>query len=448
MIKLYNSRTRTKEILMPIDENHVRMYVCGPTVYDRAHLGNARPVVVFDVLYRVLKYYYTRVTYVRNITDVDDKINTAAAQMNISIETLTEKTIADYHEDAAALGALVPDIEPRATQHIDEMIAMITSLIDQEYAYESHHHVLFRVNRFERYGKLSLKSIDELIAGARVEKAPYKEDHGDFVLWKPSSSEQPGWNSPWGRGRPGWHIECSAMSAKYLGPVFDIHGGGIDLIFPHHENEVAQSCAVHQNDHMAHFWVHNGHLMVDGQKMSKSLGNFFTVQDLLNQYPGEVLRFAMLMVHYRQPLDWTQDLVQQAKATLDKFYASVRRIRTHAVYTDQIFLNALKDDMNTPLALSRLHEFVRLIHKTSGMEQKEYASQLIACGQFIGLFQQSSEEWFQSDVVDTSIQTQIDERKIAKQNQDFQRADAIRDHLSSLGIILEDTAHGTTWRKK
>ena len=319
-----NTMSRKKEKFEPLDPNNVRMYVCGPTVYDRAHIGNARPIIVFDTLYRLLKQLYPKVTYVRNITDVDDKIIKRSQESGEPINVITEKTAKFFHDDIAELNALPPDIEPRATQHIAEMIALVQKLIDNGYAYEAEGHVLFSVAKMKNYGRLSGRSMDEMIAGARVEVAPYKRDAADFILWKPSDDTQPGWDSPWGRGRPGWHLECSAMSSKYLGETFDIHGGGQDLIFPHHENEIAQSCCAFGHDFYAKYWMHNGHLMVNGEKMSKSLGNFFTIREILDQVPGEAFRLYALGTHYHQPLNWMPEGLKQAKQTMDRFYTALR----------------------------------------------------------------------------------------------------------------------------
>lgn len=365
-IRLTNSKTRKKEDFVPLDPSNVRMYVCGPTVYDRAHLGNARPVLVFDVLYRLLRHVYgaDHVTYVRNFTDVDDKINATAQQRKAagrseSLEALirerTEETIAWYHADMDALGALRPDHEPRATEFIGAMIAMIEGLIDKGHAYAKEGHVLFRVRSYKDYGALSGRSVDDMIAGARVEVAPFKEDPMDFVLWKPSDDDLPGWDSPWGRGRPGWHIECSAMSYELLGESFDIHGGGLDLQFPHHENEIAQSACAHPHGSFAKVWMHNEMLQVEGKKMSKSLGNFFTVRDLLDQgYPGEVIRFVMLSTHYRSPMDWTAEKARQAEATLRKWREKITDA-TPTEAPDERLLAALCDDLNTPQAIAELH---------------------------------------------------------------------------------------------
>ncbi|MBV8191082.1 MAG: cysteine--tRNA ligase, partial [Alphaproteobacteria bacterium] len=354
---VYNTLSRDKEPFVPIDASHVRMYVCGPTVYDYVHIGNARPVVVFDVLYRLLQRRYPRVSYVRNITDIDDRIMVRAADNHEPIEALTRRTGDAYQSDMQRLGALSPDVEPRATQYVGEMVALIQRLVDNGHAYAAEGHVLFSVPSMSDYGRLSRRTRDELVAGARVEVAPYKKDPADFVLWKPSTDEQPGWPSPWGRGRPGWHIECSAMSAKTLGETFDIHAGGIDLIFPHHENEIAQSRSAFGHAIMAKYWMHNGFLNISGEKMSKSLGNFFTVHELLDQYPGEAIRLLLLTAHYRQPLDFTHEGLLQAKATLDRWYGLLRgRRATPANAVPKTVEDALSDDLNTPLALSAVHQ--------------------------------------------------------------------------------------------
>lgn len=450
-LTLYNSLSRTKETFQPIDQNHVRMYVCGPTVYDRAHIGNARPVVVFDVLYRLLKLKYQNVTYVRNITDVDDKINAASKSLGVSIHELTAETIQQYHKDMKALNTLLPDYEPKATDHIPEMISLIKALIENGYAYESKGHVLFKVSQFQSYGHLSRRNTEELLAGARVEVAPYKQHPGDFVLWKPSDEDLPGWSSPWGRGRPGWHIECSAMSWKYLGEIFDIHGGGIDLIFPHHENEVAQSCCAHGIDKMANFWLHNGHLTVNGSKMSKSLGNFLTVDDLLASHKGEVIRLALLMTHYRQPLDWTRDVLTQAKQTLDRLYSVFRGYEEVAATAPlEKILDALEDDLNTPLALSYLHELISQFHKTLDQAEKtRLIGDLKGSALMLGLLQSLPGEWFQGqkeEIGAAEIEAFIEKRNLARKAKDFAEADRIRKYLLDLGVQLEDTAEGTLWK--
>lgn len=456
-LTLYNSLTRQKEPFVPQNSNQVGMYVCGPTVYDRAHLGNARPVVVFDVLYRLLKHHYPKVIYVQNITDVDDKINHASHQRGISIGDLTTKTIKAYHEDMAALKALPPTVEPLATAHIDQMIVMIQALIQKGFAYEAEGHVLFEVSRYPAYGHLSRRNQDELIAGARVEVAPYKRSAADFVLWKPSTSNQPGWESPWGRGRPGWHIECSAMSAEYLGQTFDIHAGGIDLIFPHHENEMAQSCCAHGQPLMAKYWLHNGHLTVSGDKMSKSLGNFFTVHDLLQHYKGEVIRLALLMTHYRQPLDWKEEVLNQAKQTLDRWYGVLAQVNQGDLKdlqeneTSQSVLEALMDDLNTPQALSELHQLANQFYKTADfIEQIKIARTLKETAKFLGLLQDNNpQEWQQSvsnlSITKEEIENLIQQRHQARLDRDFAKADEIRKELLDKGIQLEDKAGQTVW---
>lgn len=452
-LSIHNNLTRQKEVFTPLDLDHVRMYVCGPTVYDLAHIGNARPFVIFDVLYRLLRGAYPKVTYARNITDVDDKINAASRASGESIQDITIRTTKAFHDDMAALMVLTPDIEPRATAHIPQMIAMIESLIHKGHAYESQGHVLFAVNTFQDYGALSRRNREDMIAGARVEVAPYKRDPGDFVLWKPSDEETPGWESPWGYGRPGWHIECSAMSAAYLGESFDIHGGGIDLIFPHHENEVAQSRCAHGSQVFARYWMHNGHLMVNGEKMSKSLGNFFTVRDLLVRYDGETIRLCLLMVHYRQPFDWTDDLANQAQQTLRRFYGALKDNPAPSVdaQMDEDVLSALQDDLNTPLALSHLHELVNQLNKATDTDQKVgLAGKIKASGALLGLLQQDPQQWLQNGVSLTSeaIEALIQERRQARENRDFARADEVRQELLAQGVILEDSAQGTTWRRQ
>lgn len=447
---LYNTLNRAKEKFEPLDGANVRMYVCGPTVYDYAHIGNARPVVVFDVLYRLLKVLYPRVTYVRNITDVDDKINAKAAASGETIRAITERTAAMFHHDMAALGALNPDIEPRATEHIAEMIAMTETLIQRGFAYEADGHVLFSVSSWGDYGKLSRHNRDEIIAGARVEVAPYKRDAADFVLWKPSSGAEPGWDSPWGFGRPGWHLECSAMSGKYLGQEFDIHGGGQDLIFPHHENEIAQSRCSHGTERMAKYWMHNGYLMVEGEKMSKSLGNFYTVHDLLDEFPGEAIRLALLKTHYRQPLDFTKDGIREAKSELDKFYGALRKADGAGGSDGAVpapVLAALCDDLNTPLAISHLHELAGLLNKGEGG-----AGALKVAGRQLGLLQQDPEDWFKvkfgdDNLTAMAIEQMIEDRRQARVAKDFATSDRIRDELAALGIVLEDGPQGTTWRR-
>ena len=449
MLKIYNTLTRQKETFVPQNPDHIGMYVCGPTVYDYAHIGNARPVVVFDILARVLRRLYPKVTYVRNITDVDDKINAASKASGEPIRVITERTTQAYNEDMAALGAYEPDVTPRATDHIPEMIAMIEQLIEHGHAYAAEGHVLFAVKTFADYGKLSRRNQDELLAGARVEVAPYKRDAGDFVLWKPSDDETPGWDSPWGRGRPGWHIECSAMSEKYLGKTFDIHGGGIDLSFPHHENELAQSCCANKTEYFARYWMHNGHLTVNGEKMSKSLGNFYTVRELRDEFTGEALRYMLMSAHYRQPLDLSKDLIQQCQSSLDRLYGALRGVVLIPASVDPQVVEALQDDLNVPIALARLHELASLINKSESLEEKtQLASTLKASAYLLGILQQDPEVWFQGNIDDAAeIEDLIAQRKAARLAKNFAESDRIRDVLTARGIVLEDSANGTTWRR-
>src|SRR6185312_1071234 len=438
---IYNTLSREKEPFVPIDPAHVRMYVCGPTVYDYVHIGNARPVVAFDVLYRLLKRRYPRVTYVRNITDIDDKIMVRAAENAEPIDALTHRTTAAYQGDMARLEALAPDVEPRATAYIGQMVGLIEQLIARGHAYAAEGHVLFSVPSMPDYGRLSRRSRDELIAGARVEVAPYKKDPADFVLWKPSTETQAGWPSPWGRGRPGWHIECSAMSAAHLGETFDIHAGGIDLIFPHHENEIAQSRSAFGHAFMAKYWMHNGFLNISGEKMSKSLGNFLSLHELLDQYPGEAIRLLLLTAHYRQPLDFTPEGLLNAKATLDRWYGQLRGKRvTAANAVPQSVEDALSDDLNTPLAISAVH-------------QLDDPAELLAGARAIGLLQQDAEAWFRwtpagaGGPTEAEIEAAIAARQAARKAKDFKEADRLRDDLKAKGVILEDGPKGTTWKR-
>jgi len=459
-LSLYNTQTRKNETFVPLNEKQVGMYVCGPTVYDLAHIGNARPIVVFDVLYRLLRKIYGEgcVKYVRNITDVDDKINAAAKQSGEPISAITARTTQAFHEDIAELNALPPDVEPRATDHVAEMIEIISTLIGNEHAYEKDGHVLFHVPSDNGYGKLSHRDRDEMVAGARVEVAPYKRDPADFVLWKPSAEDLPGWDSPWGRGRPGWHIECSAMSRKHLGVTVDIHGGGADLIFPHHENEVAQSeCSCPGHDFVRH-WVHNGFLSVNGEKMSKSLGNFITIRQALEGAPGEVLRLMMLSTHYRHPLDWSEEGVRQARTRLDRLYrvlqkagAAAEEYKGDMSLQDDDFSKALQDDLNTPLALSVLERQADELSKSDGPELIIHYNSLRANANILSILQKDPETWFKggeaaSDV--GHIEAQIALRIDARKNKDFASADNIRDALVENGIILEDRPDGSTdWRR-
>jgi cysteinyl-tRNA synthetase len=444
-LHLHNSLTRRKEAFRPIDPQHVRMYVCGATVYDLVHVGNARPEVVFDVLARLLRRLYPRVTYVRNITDVEDKINARARELGEPISALTARTIADYHADLAALGSLRPDIEPRATEHIAEMIDMIEKLVASGHAYAAEGHVLFAVKTYPAYGHLSGRSPEELLAGARIDVAPYKRDPGDFVLWKPSSADLPGWGSPWGRGRPGWHIECSAMSWRYLGEDFDIHGGGTDLLFPHHENEAAQSCCAFAGSRFARYWMHNGMLVVNGEKMSKSLGNFVTLRDALARAPGEAIRLLLLRTHYRALLDFSDTALTDARRELDRFYRALERYPAFdSTEPPPAVMGALCDDLNTPLALSAMHALAD--RALAG--DFEAARGLRAAGDVIGLLSVRPAEWFRGGTEDVAaIEAAIAERITARKARDFARADAIRAELAAKGIVLEDGPKGTTWRR-
>lgn len=473
-LRIHNTLTRKKEEFEPRKKGKVGLYVCGPTVYDYAHIGNARPVVVFDVLFRLLRRLYGdgHVTYVRNITDVDDKINAAAQSSGEPIRAITERTAKAFREDMAALGALPPTVEPRATEHIDGMIRMIEDLIAKGHAYAAEGHVLFSVVSMPDYGKLSGRSLDEMIAGARVEVAPYKKDPADFVLWKPSDATLPGWDSPWGRGRPGWHIECSAMSCKYLGETFDIHGGGADLIFPHHENEIAQSTCAHGAGTFARYWMHNGYLMVDGEKMSKSLGNFLIVHDLLKEFPGEALRLALLTTHYRQPLDFTKEKIKEAKSVLDRFYRALQMLDKSAAKAPDIwkratndtgiigsdFVAALEDDLNTPHALAILHAMVDGVFPDGGGGSDEgkalSAAEIRHSASLLGLLQQDPEAWFKGasggaagGLGDAAIDDLIAQRIAARKSKNFAEADRIRKLLADSGVVLEDGAQGTTWRR-
>jgi cysteinyl-tRNA synthetase len=453
---IYNTLTRQKERFEPLDPGRVGMYVCGPTVYDWAHIGNARPVVVFDTLYRLLRRLYPQVRYVRNITDVDDKIIERARRDGEPIDEVTARTTKAFHEDMAALGALPPDVEPRATRHIPGMIAMIERLIALGHAYAAEGHVLFSVPSMPDYGRLSRRSRDELVAGARVEVAPYKRDPADFVLWKPSADDVPGWDSPWGRGRPGWHIECSAMSEEHLGETFDIHGGGLDLIFPHHENEIAQSRCAHGGAPLARYWMHNGFVTVNGEKMSKSLGNFFTVHELLEEFPGEAIRLTLLGAHYRQPLDFSREATRQAKAALDRWYTALKAtagIEAQGGLPAEV-LAALEDDLNTPLAISHMHEIAHRLNKAgSEREKAEAKGALLAAGAQLGVLGQDPDAWFRwapagaVTLDDAAIERLIEERRNARKVRDFARADRIRDELAAAGVVLEDGPAGTTWKR-
>ncbi|MCO4827564.1 MULTISPECIES: cysteine--tRNA ligase [Lentibacter] len=432
-IKLYNTKSRKKEAFEPIRAEDVRMYVCGPTVYDRAHIGNARPVIVFDMLYRLLRHVYgaEHVTYVRNFTDVDDKINAKAADTGRTIGEITEETIGWYLEDMAAVGALEPNAMPRATGYIAEMIAMIEALIEKGHAYAAEGHALFRVRSYENYGALSGRDVDDMIAGARVEVAPYKEDPMDFVLWKPSSEDQPGWESPWGRGRPGWHIECSAMAKALLGDTFDIHGGGLDLQFPHHEDEIAQSCCANDTSEMAKVWMHNEMLQVEGKKMSKSLGNFFTVRDLLAQgVPGEVIRFVFLSTHYRKPMDWTEKKREEAEATLRKWRGMIQGVETGDV--SNALLASLADDLNTAGAIAELHRLA-----TAGE-----VGALKASAEMIGLLNDDMGAWAKGQDMSAYEAMLFEARQTAMQTKDFSDVDRLKAAFVEAGLEVRMSKEG------
>jgi cysteinyl-tRNA synthetase len=451
-IQLYNTASRRKDIFAPIDPMNVRMYVCGPTVYDFAHIGNARPVIVFDVLFRLLRQVYgaEHVTYVRNITDVDDKINARAVRdypdldLNEAIRRVTEGTNSQYQSDVAELGNLPPTFQPRATESLPEMITLIERLIEKGNAYVAEGHVLFDVPSMPEYGALSGRTVDDMIAGARVDVAPYKRDPMDFVLWKPSDAATPGWDSPWGRGRPGWHIECSAMSWKHLGEVFDIHGGGIDLVFPHHENEVAQSRCAHGTATMANIWMHNGFLQVEGEKMSKSLGNFFTIRDLLDKYRGENLRLQMLMTHYRQPTNWTETGAKEARVNLKNWYDVIAAFEGEdPVAPPAAVLEALGDDLNTPEAIQQMH-----LLRRSAETSKDAARELRAAGLLLGLFGHTRDQmknWRPLGFDDAKVEGLLGQRAAARKAKDFAAADSLKAQITAMGVEFADKPEGTSW---
>jgi cysteinyl-tRNA synthetase len=455
-IVLYNTQTRRKQQFVPLDDDRVTMYVCGPTVYSYPHIGNARPAVVFDVLARLLRTRYD-LTYARNITDIDDKINAAAKESGSPIAEIAQRYTVAYHQDMRDLGVLPPDVEPLATDHIAEIIAMIQTLLDGDHAYPGDGHVLFRVSSFPGYGRLSRRDQRELLAGARVEVAPYKEQPGDFVLWKPSPPDLPGWDSPWGRGRPGWHIECSVMAAHHLGPTIDIHGGGNDLVFPHHENEIAQSTCAHGGQKFCRYWVHNGFVNVDSAKMSKSLGNIVLVRDLRAQAPGEAIRLALLSAHYRQPLDWSDDVLIEARRKLDRLYGALRdtegwRENWHAAEPDPDFIAALEDDLNSPRALAVLFEMAREINRDQAAAARTgLAARFRAGAELLGLLGSDPEQWFTGDTAGQlgadAIEQHLRERSAARSRRDFVEADRIRDELAQAGIAIEDGPEGTRWRR-
>ena len=455
-IQLHDTLRGRKVPFEPQKPGEVTMYLCGPTVYNYAHIGNARPAVVFDLLARVLRRRY-KLKFARNITDVDDKINAAALETGKPIDAITEVYIKAYNDDMGALGVQPPDVEPRATQHIDVMIAMIESLIEKGHAYEAEGHVLFDVSSHEQYGELSKRDLREMIAGSRVEVAPYKKAAHDFVLWKPSTPELPGWDSPWGRGRPGWHIDCSAMAEQHLGDTIDIHAGGQDLVFPHHENECAQSRCAHDGAPFARYWIHNGFLSLDQTKMSKSLGNVVLVHELIQTVPGEVIRLALLSAHYRQPLDWSAETLQSARKMLDRLYGAVRGIEVSdaaqaAAVVPPELIDALEDDLNTPKALAELFALARKLNKSNDAgEMESLAASMYASGELMGLLSSDPEQWFEGLAGDgmaaDTIEALIVERNQAKSERDFERADAIREQLKEAGVEIQDSREGTTWRR-
>jgi len=455
-LRLTNTQGGEKQVFVPADPSCVTMYVCGPTVYNLAHIGNARPVVVFDVLYRVLQALYPKVIYARNITDIDDKIIAAARERGTDIQAVIDEFTEKYREDMAALQTLVPSIEPHATENIQPMIALTEQLVASGHAYASDGHVLFSVESMVGYGELSGRKLEDMLAGARVDVADYKRHPGDFVLWKPSSTEEPGWDSPWGRGRPGWHLECSAMIRAHMGESIDIHGGGRDLIFPHHENERAQSCCAYGGD-FVRYWLHNAYVDMDGEKMSKSLGNVRSVRELLEHYPGEVLRFALLSAHYRSPLNFSPDLLDGARASLDTLYNALRQSKD--VEPDEIdvreteVFESLKDDLNTPRAIAALHAAAKALNKADSQLAAKAKGELVAGARILGLLSQDPDKWFTTigsgtgDIDADAVDALIAERIAAKADKNYARADEIREQLSGMGVVLEDGADGTSWRR-
>ena len=458
-IKIFNTLSGKKEDFHPLDPGHIKIYACGPTVYNFAHIGNARMAVVFDTLVRVLRYKYPKVTYVSNITDIDDKIIDAANEQEVPIKTITEKYTNIYNEDMSQLSVNIPDIQPKATEYISEMIDLIENLILKDHAYEKEGHVLFHVPSYKNYGMLSNRNRDEQIAGSRVEIAPFKKDPADFVLWKPSSDIQPGWDSPWGFGRPGWHTECSAMSEKTLGLPFDIHGGGRDLTFPHHENEIAQSCCstadINKPNSYANYWMHNGFVTINGEKMSKSLGNIILVKDLSNEYHGEVIRLALLSSHYRQGLDWNEKVIHQAKKLLDKLYKILLDLELEDIVEIQNsdWINPLMDDLNTPGFIANINVLIKDYSSSPEKQKGTLKSKLILLGSLMGILQEDPKSWFEinqsnKDFNKEEIDNLISERNEAKINKDYAKADMIRDELMSKGIEIMDNSSGTSWKVK
>ena len=445
-LKLTNSLTRKKELFKPINSRSVTMYACGPTVYDNPHVGNARTLVVFDTLFRVLKKIYEKVNYVRNITDVDDKIIEASKKNKKTINEITEEVTKIFHQNCKSLNCLKPTVEPKATGHIKEMVEMTKSLIEKNFAYEAEGHVYFSVSSFKNYGSLSNKNLEDLKAGSRIEVSKFKKNPMDFVLWKPSVEGDPGWESPWGRGRPGWHLECSVMSEKYLGKQFDIHGGGLDLIFPHHENEIAQSCSNNSSEKFSNYWVHNGFVTINKEKMSKSLGNIISITEAVNKYSGQVVRLALLSAHYSQPLDWNDKLLENQRSTIEKWY------QLYDETNEEISLeviDTLLDDLNTPGFIAKIHELYTKANKGDEKSKKLFNS---AC-KLIGLFDLNKNEWenlkkTNKDISEDLILKKIDERLAAKQEGNYKLADQIRDELFKKGVVIEDQKGKTTWKFK
>ena len=457
VLKIHNTLSGTKEVFAPVDKQHVRVYACGPTVYNFAHIGNARMAVANDLLIKVLRTQYNKVRYVSNITDIDDKIIDAANELNEPIQKLTTKYTKIYNEDMAYLNVSLPDVQPRATDHIDEMILIIKKLIENNNAYEKEGHVLFHVPSYSKYGVLSKRNRDEQIAGSRVEVAPFKKDPADFILWKPSPDPLPGWDSPWGFGRPGWHLECSAMSEKTLGLPFDIHSGGMDLVFPHHENEIAQTCSLNKNhepESFARFWFHNGFVNVEGEKMSKSIGNIRLVHDLKKQFSGEVLRLTLLSAHYRQPLNWTKEIIEQNSKMLDRFYRTLKDLQNIEISSESLsdeIMESLLDDLNTPKVLAQLNTLSNKMSSASNEEKIIIKNSLIAAGKILGIMLGDPEVWLgynqSSNPQKGEIEGLINQRNEARRDKDFKLADEIRDKLKQQGIEIEDTKSGTIWRK-
>ena len=454
-INVYNTLARQKERFEPRVPDEVTMYVCGPTVYNLAHIGNARPVVVFDVLYRLLQTQYQTVRYARNITDIDDKIITAARERGEPIDAVTSEFTQKFREDVAALGTLPPTLEPHATHNLGPMIAMVEALLAKNHAYEADGHVLFSVTSMPNYGELSGRNLDDMLAGARVEVADYKRHPGDFVLWKPAAADEPGWESPWGRGRPGWHLECSAMIHEHLGLEIDIHGGGRDLIFPHHENEIAQSCCAYGGSYVR-YWMHNAYIDIDGEKMSKSLGNFKTIRELLGLYRGEVLRFALLSAHYRSSLNFSKELLDQSENALNGLYNALRKVETVGAdlpetLEQENWYAALCDDLNTPLAISELHQLVSELNKADDSNKAALKGRIVACADLLGILQVAPSDWLRGDdsqgLSAEAIDALVAERVEAKKAKNYARADAIRAELTEAGVVLEDSPSGTTWRR-